>query len=291
MDKRFKYLVEKYLDNTLSKTQKAVFEKYLEDPACREYLEDAEKIEKIMEEGFRILNKKAARAVRSPEPGVGRQDKKSAIENPQSEIEEDDIPEEIKQDVLKYGAINDPEARAAVNHMHERMIRRNRILFLLKYVIPAVFLIISLIFLWTDYFKPLPQSLYRAWYKPYEYTVISTKRVPDERIRSAMSLYKTADYAGSARLCNEIIASGKHGGDIHFLYGLNLMGRDSMQRAIQEFNAQINSPSVKPSQKFRFSMKDTKQHLPVNWYKSLCYLKLGRPVSALLSLVGMKKDN
>ena len=256
MDKRFKYLVEKYLDNTLSKTQKAVFEKYLEDPACREYLEDAEKIEKIINNGLKkILSLKT--------------------KNRDFDLAEDDIPEEIKQDVLKYGAINDPEARAAVNHMHERMIRRNRILFLLKYVIPAVFLIISLIFLWTDYLKPLPQSLYRAWYKPYEYTVISTTRVPDERIKSAMSLYKSGDYAGSASLCNEIIASGKHGGDIHFLYGLNLMARDSMQRAIKEFDAQINSPSV----------KYTEKHLPVYWYKGLCWLKLGRPDSALLTIM------
>ena len=115
MDKRFKYLVEKFLDNNLSEKQKGVFEKYLEDPACREYLEDAEKIEKIIDKGLmKILSDK--------------------YKNEKFDQEEDNIPEEIKQDVLKYGAINDPETRAAVRHMHERMIRRNRILFLLKYV-------------------------------------------------------------------------------------------------------------------------------------------------------------
>ena len=90
-----------------------------------------------------------------------------------------------------------------------------------------------------------------------------------------MSLYKSADYAGSARLCNEIIASGTRKGDIHFLYGLNLMAMDSMQKAIREFDVQINSPSV--------TVK--KQHLPVYRYKALCRLKLGRPDSALLTIM------
>jgi hypothetical protein len=257
MDKRFTYLVEKYLDNSLSEKQKAVFEKYLEDPACREYLEDAEKIEKIINTGLKkILSLKTK-------------------EDLDFEMAEAEIPEEIKQDVLKYGSINDPEARATVRRMHERMIRRNRIRFLLKYVLPAVFLIISLITLWTGYIKPTPQSLYRAWYKPYEFTVVSTSTVPDERIRSAMTMYKSADYAGSARLCNEIIASGSHKGNIHFLYGLNLMALDSMQSAIREFDTQID----------RLSVKDTDKHLPVYRYKGLCYLKLGRPDSALLTIM------
>ena len=257
MNKRFKYLVEKYLEHSLSAPEKAEFEKFLDDRACAEYLKRAEKSERIIQEGFRLLIEKA-----------------DAAASARAEAE-DDTPEDIREVVKRFGGKDDPVARAAVKRMHEQMIKRRRISYLFKYFVPAASLLFGLYFVWANYLQPLPQSLYSAQYKPYEYSVISNTTVSDERIISAMTMYKSADYAGSARLCNEIISSGMQGGDIHFLYGLNLMELDSMQRAIQEFDAQINSPSL----------NDPEKDPPVYWYKGLCYLKMGRPVSTLLVLM------
>jgi len=261
MDERFTYLVEKYLDNDLSVTEKAVFEKYLEDPACRKYLENAEKIEKVMKEEFGRMQEKAqgsGRGARGMETG-----------------EEDDIPEEIKLDVLKYGGKDDPVARGKVRRMHEQMIRRGRIRVFLKYILPAASLLVGVYFLFTDYFKPVPQSLFRARYKSYEFKITGTETIQDKRIMTAMSMYESGDYQGSTGLCRDIIASGTEEDGVRFLYGLNLMALDSIKRAIQEFDAQINSPSL----------TDADKQLPVYRYKSLCYLKLGKPFKALREIM------
>jgi hypothetical protein len=251
MDRRFKYLVAKYLDNELDVAEKKELADFLRDPAYMAYLRKEEKAEKVIRIGLRNMLKKDA----LPD---------------QFDKEMDEIPEEIKEDVRLYGGKADPAVREQVKRMHEQMIRRRKIRLVVKYA-SAAFLVVSLYFLWTDYLVPIPQSVFRAYYKHYAFAEISPATIPDERIRSAMSMYEKGDYAGSAGICRGIIASGTTEGDIHFLYGLNLMALDSMERAIKEFDVQISS----------YPIKDTTTRPPVYWYKGLCYLQLNKPVAAL----------
>ncbi|MCK4921364.1 MAG: hypothetical protein KAS71_09985, partial [Bacteroidales bacterium] len=86
--------------------------------------------------------------------------------------------------------------------------------------------------------------------------------------------YMEGNYDKSSKLCRESLASQVPDPKIHFLYGLNLIQMDSLQKAIQQFNITSSFPLE----------KDSNLYLSVYWHESLCYLAMSRPDSALLSL-------
>ena len=262
MDKRFTYLVEKYLDHKLNEPEKREFEKFLKDPACADYLKKAEITEKLKEREYRKMQEKAGEKVAAAE----------TKEYGQSEA--DDFQEEIPEDGLEYGGNEDSEIAEAEQRMHQEILKRGKkILFIISGSAVGAGLM-WLVFFFSPHTGKSPQELFKQYYKPYEYTDFSSLKGNTPSYNNAIVLYTGGVYAESARLCREYLSTETREPEVHFLYGLNLMEMDSLQSAIKQFKAVTNFPVP----------KDGSLYAPAHWYSGLCYLALGKVDSALIDL-------
>jgi tetratricopeptide (TPR) repeat protein len=240
MDERFTYLVEKYLDHNLTETEKNEFEKYLAEPLCMDYLEKAIKAEKLMMEGFRLLKTEA--------------------------------------DDFQYGKNISEETREAVRLMHRNMLNRRKRIRLFSYAGMAAAVLIGLVFFWASHPKPTPQLLFKQYYRPFEYLTVRGTSEGYIIYANAVSYYMGGNYEGCSKICREFLATQPPVPDVHFLYALNLMQMDSLQSALEQFNAATDFPLEKNSYFY----------VSVYWYKSLCYLAMGKADSALVELDRIK---
>ena len=269
MNKRFTYLVSKYLDKGLTDAEKVEFEKFLDDPLCVDYLKKAEIAEKIIEEGFRKRIADAEKKI-VPHTDVG------AL---QKEIEGGEFQEEIEADISRYGSDLSAHTHKAVSQMHRNMNDGRKRTVLLRYAGIAAAILFTFILFRALYPKPTPQMLFEEYYKTYDFLIIRSSIHEDEIYSNAIVNYMEGNYDKSSKLCRESLASQVPDPKIHFLYGLNLIQLDSLQKAIQQFNNTSSFPLE----------KDSNLNLSVYWYESLCYLAMSQPDSALLSL-DMIKD-
>jgi hypothetical protein len=165
MNKRFRYLVEKHLDNNLDEKENSEFAKFLEDPLCIAYLEKGKRIEKFIEEGFRLINKKAAGEAAAAAAAVAG---KKGIRYPEA----DDIAEEVKEDILKYEVMKNPETVLAVKQMHQNMLNRSRNIPILIFSSAAAAILIGIAFFFLQPSRTSPQKLSKKYYKRYVITVL-----------------------------------------------------------------------------------------------------------------------
>jgi tetratricopeptide (TPR) repeat protein len=249
MDERFTYLVEKYLDDTLTEKEKEEFRKYLDDPLCEDYLAKATKAEKLMKEGFRLLNTEA-----------------------------DDFQKNLNEDIERYGQNISNETRETVRQMHQNMLNRKKKIRLFSYAAIAASLLIGLVFTWVLYPKQTPQMLYKQYYTTYEYLIARGASKGDRIYSGAIGYYMEGLYDASSKMCQEFFESQPSDPEVHFLYALNLLQMDSLQSALEQFNAAAS-----------FSLeKDSFFYVSVYWYKSLCYLAMGDTDAALRDLDKLK---
>jgi hypothetical protein len=245
MNKRFSYLVVKYLDHELSEAEKAEFEKYLEDPKCAEYLKKAEFAQKIIDEGFRHLK-----------------------------TERDKMQKEIEEDVARYGSNISKETHEKVRLMHQNMLNHRKKIRLLSYGSVAAAVLIALFFLWPLQQKSSADRLVKKYYKPYDFVAYRSLPETNPVYNKAIVAYKSGKYAASTSLCRDLITAGTALPEYHFLYGLNLAELDSLQSAITHFNTVTSFPIPTDGSLFA----------SVHWYESLCYLRAGKADSALVEL-------
>ncbi len=260
MDERFTYLVQKFLDNNLQGSEKKEFEKYLADPLCAAYLEDAKKVDKVIEEGFREI--------------IDHVNKKGELLEKEKEI-----PEDIIEAFKLYGNSYDPEIKKRIEEAHQDMLRRRKRIRLLSYgAAAAAAVIIGLVLIFTPYNTSSPEELVKQYYKPYEYFV--TRSAPADQVQfyNAINAYMSGNYSTGAGICREILDAEPQNPDFSFLYALNLMGLDSMQTAIQQFKVVNDLPGD----------KEGRLYISAHWYASLCYISVGKADSALIELEKLK---
>jgi hypothetical protein len=256
MDERFTYLVQKHLDHNLEGAEILEFDKYLENPDCVDYLEKAKEIDKFIDEGMRQM-------FADPE----------MVEELLSEPSEFD--KQIDEDIARFGGSNiSTETREKVRLMHENMLTGRKRTRRIIYGSLAATVITGIIIFFALSFHQTPKKLYAQYYKPYEF--IKTRGINEDMLeyRNAVSDYMFGNYSASALMCKEIISSGSQEPKVYFLYGLSLMGLDSMESGIRQFNTVISLPIEKEGSLFVSS----------TWYESLCYLYMGRADSALVKL-------
>lgn len=244
MDDRFRLLVQKYLDKSLTKAENAEFKKYLGNPECRKYLRQAEQIEQALKDYCRDLPE-----IREVEELFRDYDKNKVSQKTRDTVEQ------WRQDSL----------------VREKKVRIARI----GIAALAAVVVAGLFFAWLKSQDADPKKIFKQFYMPYEFIVMRSAPEAKEAFNRAAAAYNIAAYAESAGMCREIMAEGNCDPDCHFLYGLNLLELDSAQKAVQQFQTAATSPGI--SEKFYLNIS-------VHWYASLCYLRLEKPDSALIML-------
>jgi tetratricopeptide (TPR) repeat protein len=263
MDDRFKYLVVTFLEHELPEHERPEFEKYLEDPDCAAYLKKAEFANKLIDDGFKKL--------------VAESNKKDPFN-----ADGENFPEELIADVELYGNTENPEIRQKLRDVHRNMLKRRKRIRLLTYGSAAAVILFALMLLWPPQFNTSSQRIYKSYYKQYEYIAFRSMRVPNPLYNKAIIAYKAKNFVASGSICMQILRTSTREPEIHFLYGLNLMARDSMESAIRQFNIldTLNIP------------KEESLYVSSHWYKGLCYLSLNKPDSAFIELEKLKElDN
>ena len=261
MNDRFAYLVAKYLDQSLGERERAEFEYYLGEPLCAAYFKDAEEIEYLLKNELSpyLLSE------------IG-------MKNPQY-IDDPEIAE-FEKLVEEFTGRHHPEVIRMVTKMHSNMLRRNkRVRFALFASIPvAAAVLVGLIFLLLSLKKETPQELFAQYYRPYYFESYRSAKSDEALYWSAVEYYQYGKYAACAAMCRKIIAQNPGIPEYAFLYGMNYMVMDSMERALVMFE----------------KVKDHPEYLergllvPSHWYSSLCYLSLGNADSALVELHALK---
>jgi tetratricopeptide (TPR) repeat protein len=267
MNKRFTYLVQKYLENELEDSEIAEFETFLQDSKCAEYLRKTEKAEKIIDEGFKLLF--------------------ADIEKSENLIpEQDEIQQEVEKDFLWYQAngIN-PETRRMVSRMQQEMLAKSRKEKLLPLKIISVIAAAAAITIGVAYFlgaiqSPSLHKLYSCYYKPN--SIILTRhfeKYETQKIK-LYNAYISADYYTCAEYCRKMIATDSSDEDVLFTYGICLMEMDSTQAAIQQFTRAESAVGINDGILFVFAA----------WYRAMCYLDMGDKESALRELKRLRES-
>jgi len=261
MNDRFAFLVEKYLDNSLEEKEKAEFEYYLGEPDCALYLKHAEAIEYLLVNELGPFLRELAMG-----------------EHP--ELRDDPKMEEIFRIIDKHSDIPNPELKGMVKMFHSNMLRRKkRVRFALFASIPvAAVLLIGLFLLLFPFKKETPQELFALYYRPYYFESYRSAESDEALYWRAVDYYQYGRYSSSAALCREITSDGSNIPEYFFLYGMNYMGMDSMERALVKFKKVKEHPEY----------LERGLLAPSHWYSSLCYLSLGNADSALVELHALR---
>ena len=271
MNKRFTNLVSKYLDSQLNEKENAEFTEFLKDPLCVTYFNKAVKADKVIEEVFRMTREreeKRAAAAGEEAAAAGAGKKKPGYS------EQDDIEEQVKEDIIKYGGMRNPETVAAVKRMHQNMLIRRKNIRRLVFSSVAAALLIGLAIIFKNPTLTSPQKLSEKYYERFQFINLPGFIESNKKYDKASLAYIKFDYSLSAQICRDILASGNPDPDVHFLYGLNLITSDSLESALQQFSAAANL----------ISEKDKSLYVPVHWYSALCYLSMGKSNAALREL-------
>ena len=279
MNKRFTNLVSKHLDSRLNEKENAEFTEFLKDPLCAAYFKKAVKADKVIEEVFRMMREREEK--RAAAAAAGEKAAAAAGKKIKPYPEPDDIEEQVKEDIIKYGGLRNPETVAAVKLMHQNMLIRRKNIRMLIFSSVAAAIVIGIAFIFLQPSMTSPQKLSEKYYERFQFINLPGFLESNRKYDKASLAYIKYDYSLSAQICRDILASGSPEADVHFLYGLNLMTSDSLDTALQQFSAAARL----------ISEKDENLYVPVHWYSALCYLSKGRSKAALKELEMIRGKN
>jgi hypothetical protein len=269
MDKKFKILVVKFLENELSDSEQKKFEKYLLDPECQAYLEKAKRADIIIREGFQSLL----------EMENLKNKKKSFKDEYREMFGEDENFDQIEADIEEFGKDISLETHLEVHRWHNEMLASRRKTKALYYRIISFSIGLAATVFGFAYFlgiiqTPTLNSLYSCYYKPN--SIILTRHIEKGNTQKIKlyNAYISADYAKCAEYCQIMLATDTTDEDVMFTYGICLMEMDSARAAIQQFNRAETAVGVNDGILFVLA----------SWYRSLCYLDLRDKESALREL-------
>ena len=253
MNKRFKYLVERYLERELTRVQRMEFSLFLKDPECAAYLKNAVRAEKLMMEGQQLFFAEEV-------------EKSSQNLSPEICQDFDDI-------ISRHSGRHNPKTVLQIKNAHRAMLRRKAGIRAAAYSLPAAVVVGILLVLFA---KTAPQApgLFETYYRPNEFIVTRGDNDYDAEYARARDLYIYGQYSASLKICRDLLQQEPVEPETNFLYGLNLIELDSLQGAISRFRITMAQPLDKSGLLYSSAQ----------WYAGLAYLGQGMPDSAIVEM-------
>ncbi|MGC9344985.1 MAG: hypothetical protein ACP5E3_19935, partial [Bacteroidales bacterium] len=215
MKKRVKHLIHLSVEGRITDRQQAELDGYLKDPENREYLEQAELAEKIIQKG---LEEKQ------------REEDWSELINEEDGISDEEIEEDIRNYRPKAG-----ESRNLVEEFERNYHkgRRRKLVQRISLAAAAV-LVLAMIVVLPDW-GPNPDRLYDKYYQGWEFTRTRSIQDIDPLYIQALNAWQDGDYEQSAKIAGTLTDRDPDNLEARFLYAQSLQKLDYLENAAAEY--------------------------------------------------------